>query len=201
MKEGDPMRKGQEQMTELRVFRYDPEKDKKPAYQSYKVPAVGSVLDGLNYVLEHYDSSLSFRYGCWGPGYERCGACAMLINGAPGFSCKIPLQPTVMTVEPHPKFEVIKDLTIDFDKEQKAQRKKIKAVSRISIDVKKCIGCRDCVLLCPMNVMQMNKTERKGKAMVADPDSCCGFTCKMCVAYCPQGAIRLELVKREAGKK
>jgi NAD-dependent dihydropyrimidine dehydrogenase PreA subunit len=188
------MNKSGEHMTELRVLRYDPEMDKEPVYKSYMVPLVGSVLDGLKYVLEHHDSSLSFRYGCWGPGYERCGACAMLINGTPAFSCKIPLQPNGTTVEPHPKFEVIKDLTIDFEKERTGKRKQTKPSGRIFIDSERCVGCRDCVLLCPMNVMQMEKIGREGKATVADQESCCGVTCKMCVAYCPQGAIRLEAV-------
>ncbi len=189
------MDKSGEQMTELRVLRYDPEVDKEPVYRTYTVPLVGSVLDSLKYVLEHHDSSLSFRYGCWGPGYERCGACAVLINGSPGFGCKVALQPGGTTVEPHPKFEVIKDLTIDFDKERTGRKKRTTPSGRISIDSERCIGCRDCVLLCPMNVLQIKKTGRKGKAAVADPESCCGVTCKMCVAYCPQGAIRLEVLQ------
>ena len=194
------MNKSGEQMTELRVLRYDPGVGGKPAYRTYTVPLAGSVLDGLRYVLEHHDSSLSFRYGCWGPGYERCGACAMLINGSPGFSCKVALRPEGTTVEPHPKFEVIKDLTIDFDKERTGRGKRTKPSGRISIDPERCIGCRDCVLLCPMGVLQVNKTGGKGKATVADPGSCCGVTCKMCVAYCPQGAMRLEVV-HERGQK
>lgn len=182
--------------TELRVFRFDPDLNERPVYKTYTVPLNGSVLDGLRYILENYDGSLSFRFGCSGPGYERCGACAILVDGSPAFGCKMALQGGDMTIEPHPKFAVIKDLAIDFDREQAGKRKRTKPLGRIVIDAEKCVGCRDCVLLCPMNVLQIEKTGRKGKATVADPDSCCGTTCKMCVAYCPQGAMRMEPVKK-----
>lgn len=59
----------------------------------------------------------------------------------------------------------------------------------ITIDRKKCVGCEDCVFICPVSVYKIEKK----KAVVADRGSCCGETCRMCVDYCWKDAIRLGL--------
>lgn len=56
---------------------------------------------------------------------------------------------------------------------------------KITVNVEKCVGCGDCVFICPARVYVM----RKGKAVPVDSDSCCGRTCRLCVEYCWQGAI------------
>ena len=53
----------------LKIFRFNPEKDKKPHYETYKVDAepTDRVLDLLEYIKGYYDGSLSFRHvriGC-----------------------------------------------------------------------------------------------------------------------------------------
>jgi len=188
------MMKNKDGKAHVKVFRFDPTQDKKPKYQTYDVPLEGSVLDALQYIYEHYDSSLAFRFGCSGASYERCGACSVVVNGQPALTCRR-LVERAMTVEPHPKFQVIRDLVIDFDKEQKT-RKKITSSVKISIDLDKCTACRDCVLLCPVKVFEIRKVGSKGKAVATDPASCCGQTCKQCATFCTNGAIRLTSVKK-----
>lgn len=178
----------------VKVFRFDPTQDKKPKYQTYDVPLEGTVLDALQYIYEREDPSLAFRFGCSGASYERCGACALLVNGQPALSCKR-LVERQMTIEPHPKFQVIRDLVTDFDREQKTRKKTTSSV-KITIDLDKCTACRDCVLLCPVRVFEIGKVGGKGKAVATDPASCCGLTCKQCVTFCVNGAIRLTGVKK-----
>jgi len=56
---------------------------------------------------------------------------------------------------------------------------------RIIVNEEKCVGCGDCVFICPTRVYTM----KKGKAIPANTGSCCGGTCKLCVEYCWKGAI------------
>ncbi len=58
----------------------------------------------------------------------------------------------------------------------------------ITIDREKCVGCEDCVFICPVNVF---KIEGK-KAAPVDSKSCCGATCLVCVEYCWRDAITLN---------
>ena len=39
----------------------------------------------------------------------------MLVNGTPVFACRKSAE-KVMIIEPHPKFEILKDLVVDFDR-------------------------------------------------------------------------------------
>ena len=97
----------------VKIFKFDPSFDSEPRYDNYEVPYKGSsVLDVLNYVYEHYDPGLSYRFGCK-VGF--CGGCPIMVNGKPAFSCQ-KVAEKEMTIEPHSKFEVIKDLVVDFDR-------------------------------------------------------------------------------------
>jgi NAD-dependent dihydropyrimidine dehydrogenase PreA subunit len=176
-----------------RVFRYDPETDKAPRYEDYLAPIEGqTVLDVLRYIYENCDATLSFRFGCDGAGYIRCGACAVLVNGTPAFSCK-KLAEEGMLIEPHPKFEVVKDLVTDFDKYRDGNVWTVASVT-ITVDSDECDGCRDCVLLCPLGVYEIQKKEGKGRAVPVDVGSCCGLTCNQCAIYCRRSAIKVEAV-------
>src|SRR3990170_5032566 len=166
------MTKSGNDMTQIKVFRFDPEVDKKPRYEMYRVPLGGSILDALRYIYEEHDPSLSFRFGCSGSTYERCGACPVQVNGHPALSCKKLLEER-MTVDPHPKFEVIKDLVVDLDRENKQTKTRGPSSVRIVIDPRRCTACRDCVLLCPVNVLDIRKVNGRGRAVATDPESCC----------------------------
>lgn len=150
------------------VFRFNPETDKKPHFDTFSVPLKESmtVLDGLLCILDNLDPTLSFRFACR---EGVCGSCAMFVNGSYKLACQTQistLKSDRIEVQPLPNFPLIKDLVVDltsfFEKVEKimpyltsasappekeklqspAQRKKIDEV----ID---CILCAACQSACP----------------------------------------------------
>ena len=73
---------------ELRILRYDPERDQKPHEEAYRLEAgpMDRVLDLLHKVKYEQDGTLTFRRSC---GHGVCGSDAMLINGRNRLACKI----------------------------------------------------------------------------------------------------------------
>jgi fumarate reductase iron-sulfur subunit len=66
----------------------DPEQDKKsPSCRTFKVPFTDdmSVLQGVQYIKDYLDGSLSYRWSCR---MAICGSCGMMINGKPSLSCQ-----------------------------------------------------------------------------------------------------------------
>lgn len=102
------------QTVTLKIYRFDPEVDTAPHYQSYQVPLEPgmTVLLGLYYVLENMDKTLSFRSSCRS---AVCGSCAMHINGKNRLACETQLSSLGdrVLVEPLPHLPVIKDLVVD----------------------------------------------------------------------------------------
>jgi succinate dehydrogenase / fumarate reductase, iron-sulfur subunit len=101
----------------LRIFRFNPEKDKKSHYETYALDAEPNdrVLDLLEYVKGYYDGTLSFRRSC---AHGICGSDAMRINGRNYLACKVlvrDLGSSKITVEPLLGLRVIKDLIVDME--------------------------------------------------------------------------------------
>ncbi len=100
----------------IKVFRYNPEKDKKPRYDTFKMEAdpTDRVLDLLEKIKGYEDGTLSFRRSC---AHGVCGSDAMRINGSNKLACKALVQDfgTKITVEPILGLRVIKDLIVDMD--------------------------------------------------------------------------------------
>ena len=99
----------------LEVTRYDPAHDEKPRLDSYEVPLRKEwvVLDALNYIKDHLDGSLSFRWSCR---MGVCGSCGMMVNGVPKLTCATFLSayaPGPIRVEPIKNFPVLRDLVVD----------------------------------------------------------------------------------------
>ena len=99
----------------LSVTRFDPDRDQAPRLQSYEVPYEDDmvVLDALNWIKNHVDGSVSYRWSCR---MGICGSCGMNVNGTPKLSCSAFLRdyaPGPVRVEPLPNFPVIRDLVID----------------------------------------------------------------------------------------
>ncbi len=66
----------------LQIQRYRPEEEEEPVWHSFEVPRHDEwmVLDGLNYIKDNLDGSLSYRWACR---MGVCGSCGMLVNGEP----------------------------------------------------------------------------------------------------------------------
>ena len=101
----------------LEIFRYHPESDAGPRFQSYDVPYNEDwvVLDAINWIKDTVDGTLTYRWSCR---MGVCGSCGMMINGEPKLSCAVFLKeyyPNPIKVEPLVNFPVERDLVIDMD--------------------------------------------------------------------------------------
>ena len=100
----------------IKIFRYDPEKDKRGHYETYKVEADPNdrILDVLELVKGHKDGSLAFRRSC---AHGVCGSDAMRINGRNHLACKTLIRDVGanITVEPLLGLKVAKDLIVDME--------------------------------------------------------------------------------------
>ena len=151
----------------LRILRYNPETDKRPHYETYRVEADPNdqVLDLLNRVKWHQDGTLSYRRSC---GHGICGSDAIRINGANRLACKV-LVKTVgakVTVEPLLGLPVVKDLIVDMEpffehyrsvlpylineESPPADERRQSPEQRARFDdTTKCILCAACTTSCP----------------------------------------------------
>ena len=99
----------------LQVTRYEPGVDEAPREQSFDVPMRSEwvVLDGLNYVKDKLDGSLSYRWSCR---MGICGSCGMVVNGEPVLTCSsflVDYTPGPIRVEPLANFPIVRDLIVD----------------------------------------------------------------------------------------
>ena len=106
---------------ELEVFRYRPEQQAEPTFQTYQVPFQREwvVLDALNHIKDRIDGTLSFRWSCR---MGVCGSCGMMVNGVPKLTCAAFLRdyyPDKIRIEPLTGFPVERDLVIAMDDFQK----------------------------------------------------------------------------------
>jgi succinate dehydrogenase / fumarate reductase, iron-sulfur subunit len=152
----------------LKIFRFNPEQDRKPHYESYQVEAqpTDRVLDLLEYVKGHLDGSLSFRRSC---AHGVCGSDAMRINGRNRLACKVlvkDLGSKKITVEPLLGMRVIKDMIVDMepffehyrsvlpylinnDPPPRQERLQSPQQRERFDDTTKCILCAACTTSCP----------------------------------------------------
>lgn len=99
----------------LKIFRFDPDTQSAPTYQTYQVPwREGFILlAAIKYIRNHLDETLAFRDYCCGCGW--CTSCLMMVDGRGMRTCSRLLKPgESLTVEPMRGFSVIKDLVVDF---------------------------------------------------------------------------------------
>jgi len=99
----------------LEVARYRPENESAISFQQYEVPCHKEwvVLDGLNYVKDQLDGTLTYRWSCR---MGVCGSCGMNVNGEPKLTCATFLadySPGPVRVEPMTNFPVIRDLVVE----------------------------------------------------------------------------------------
>lgn len=108
---------------QLRIRRFNPEKDEKPWWGDYKLANVNpndSVLDVLHRVKWEEDGSLALRRSC---AHGVCGSDALRINGANALACKTLIarlanegaSSVKIQVEPILGLRVLKDLIVDME--------------------------------------------------------------------------------------
>jgi fumarate reductase iron-sulfur subunit len=107
----------QQKTIEIEVLRYNPETDTEPHQQFFEVPFTDdmSVLQGVQYIKDYLDGSLSFRWSCR---MAICGSCGMMINGVPNLSCQTFLRdyyPGRVRVEALSHFPIERDLVINME--------------------------------------------------------------------------------------
>ncbi len=151
----------------IKILRYNPEKDKKPSYKTYRLEAepTDRVLDLLEKVKGYQDGTLSFRRSC---GHGICGSDAMRINGMNRLACKTLVHDIGdrITVEPLLGLRVIKDLIVDMgpffehyrsvlpylindEPEPEQERPQSPEQRERFDDTTKCILCACCTTACP----------------------------------------------------
>jgi succinate dehydrogenase / fumarate reductase iron-sulfur subunit len=156
-------------LVRLKIFRFDPEKDDSPYYQTFKIEAdpMDRLLDCLNRIRWEQDPTLSFRMSC---GHGVCGSDGMRINGICGLACQrlVKSFKDEVLIEPLPVFKVVKDLVVDlkpfFEKYNSIkpylitktsppdqERKQSPEEHKIFEEAIRCILCACCTASCPVN--------------------------------------------------
>ena len=99
----------------LKIFRFDPDDQTVPYYQTYKLPwAEGlTLLAAIREVYRTQDATLGFRnYFC---GRGLCAGCQVTVDGAVKRACHVILEAgREYLVEPIKNHPVIRDLVVDF---------------------------------------------------------------------------------------
>ena len=101
----------------MEVLRYDPARGNPPALQTYEVPFTDdmSVLQGLQYIKDTLDGTLTFRWSCR---MAICGSCGMMIGGVPKLACETFLRdyfPGPLRIEALEHFPIERDLVVDVE--------------------------------------------------------------------------------------
>jgi len=98
-----------EKAINVKVFRYNPETDAQPHYETYVVPYEKgiSAFNVLKYINSNYDGGLAYYISCR---IGVCMGCMIRINGKPQRACSYLVTEEDLTLEPLNKDKVIKDL-------------------------------------------------------------------------------------------
>ncbi|MEN3931545.1 succinate dehydrogenase iron-sulfur subunit [Microvirga sp. W0021] len=121
VKEGKvwPKPEGATRIQEFKIYRWDPDDDANPRYDTYYVDRDDCgpmVLDALLWIKDNVDSTLTLRRSCR---EGICGSCAMNINGFNMLACTHGIDDVEadklgrVNVRPLPHMPVLKDLIPD----------------------------------------------------------------------------------------
>ena len=112
-----PKPAGAAETREFRVYRWNPDDGKNPSVDTYHVDINDCgpmVLDGLIWIKNHIDPTLTFRRSCR---EGVCGSCAMNIDGQNTLACTKSMHDVAsggaVKVNPLPHQPVVKDLVPD----------------------------------------------------------------------------------------
>jgi len=100
-----------EKTIRVAVFRYDPDLDKAPYFNSYDVPFSEkmSVTNVLEHIYENLDHSLAFFVSCK---RGNCSRCVVAIEGRNCLACTTEVKGDVK-IEPAKGRKVIRDLRVE----------------------------------------------------------------------------------------
>ena len=103
-----------EKFVEFKIRRFDPQNNKHYV-STYKVPVYKgtTILEGLQYIKDNLDETLTFRHSCR---MGICGSCGVNVDGKPMLACYtqvLDLGTDSITLEPLSNLPVIKDLVVD----------------------------------------------------------------------------------------
>jgi fumarate reductase iron-sulfur subunit len=162
---------------EIEILRYRPDQDLEPVLQTYRVPFTHdmSVLQGLQYIKDYLDGSLSFRWSCR---MAICGSCGMMIDGRPKLACNTFLReyyPEKLRVEALEHFPIERDLVVA-----------IEDFMRKLENIKPYIVPRE-----PRTLQQGEHLQTPAQLRQYDQFSAC-INCLLCYAACPQYGLNRE---------
>jgi len=149
----------------IKVYRFNPLKDKEPYYEEYEVEHREhmKVLDALDYMNRELGANLAYRSSCRA---GQCGACAVRANSKPCLACRRDVEEG-MVIEPLRNFPVLKDLVVATGKSyprmsslrpylHRGSRRpdKLEALSQEDLErisnLKDCLQCFSCMSACPV---------------------------------------------------
>jgi succinate dehydrogenase / fumarate reductase iron-sulfur subunit len=102
----------------IRAYRFDPANPDQAGFQSYWVPTVEPLsVMVLMAEIHALDETFSCRTSTCFKG--QCGSCLVRVNGRDALGCVTMVQPgETVTLEPHSKYRVLRDLVVDFSQPQ-----------------------------------------------------------------------------------
>ncbi len=100
-------------LARVKIFRFDPAVDREARYDTFEGISYEdrSILEVIQTIFTEHDPTLAFRQGCLN---GTCAGCGVVVNGVPVLACQN-LAQKEMVIEPHPKFQIVKDLVVDFN--------------------------------------------------------------------------------------
>jgi len=105
-------------LTEFHIYRWSPDDDQNPRLDTYYVDRNSCgpmILDGLLYIKNHVDPTLTLRRSCR---EGICGSCAMNIDGSNTLACITGMDEVKHPIKiyPLPSMPVVKDLVPDLNR-------------------------------------------------------------------------------------
>jgi len=163
----------------IEVLRYRPEQEQAPVVQAFEVPFTDdmSVLQGLQYIKDELDGTLSYRWSCR---MAICGSCGMMINGVPKLACSIflrDLYPGTLRIEALAHFPIERDLVVVMDD----------FMSKLSL-IKPYIIPKEVRTLSQGEYLQTPQQLARYEQL----SSC--INCLLCYAACPQFGLNSDFI-------
>ena len=102
----------------IKAYRFDPAYPDRAGFQSFTVAATEPLsVMALMAEIHALDETFACRSSTCFKG--QCGSCLVRVNGRDALGCVTMVQPgETVTLEPHSKYRVVRDLVVDFSQPQ-----------------------------------------------------------------------------------